>query len=171
MDEKKTYGQTMLDNFSNNTLDDDVIEYRRAMEQGVMNQLYARAIEVKDKAQYKSKDFYVVLVNNKERLMQGIRSLVFTRISCPTPVYSQSVWKYHQDSGQLEYLWTIPGESLYRFILQQAHQFLADKETRQLAQYVTLMETGELLEWVKKENGNKKDAVIRLNSPRQEIVC
>lgn len=171
MEEKKTYGQTMLDTMATNTLDDDVIEYRRAMEQDVLRQLYSRAHEVKNKSQYVNKDFYVVLVNNKERLMQGVRSLVFTRISCPTPVYSQSVWKYHQESGQLEYLWTIPGESLYRFILMQAHKFLEDKETRQLAQYVTLMESGELLTWVKKENGNKKDAVIRINNPKQEIVC
>ena len=163
MEEKKRYGQIVTENFANNTLDDDVIEYRRTMEQDIIRQLYSRANDVKDKPQYANKNFYVVLVNNKERLMQGIRSLVFTRISCPTPVYSQSVWKYHRVSGQLEYLWTIPGEDLYRFVLQNAVKFLQDKETRQLAQFVTLMESGELLAWVKKENGDKKDAVIRIN--------
>lgn len=166
---KETYGKIALDALANNTLDDDVIEYRRAMEQGVIKQLYEQADIAKIKPQYHNKDFYVVLVTNKERLMQGIRSLVITRISCPTPVYSQSVWKYKRSTGELEYLWTIPGQSLYMFILGNATKFLNDPETNQIAKYVLLMESGEMLEWVKKENGNKKDAVIRIN--KEEPVC
>ncbi len=111
----------------------------------------------------------MVLVTNKERLMQGIRSLVITRISCPTPVYSQSVWKYKRSTSELEYLWTIPGQALYMFILGNATKFLNDPETRQIAQYVLLMESGEMLEWVKRENGNKKDAVIRIK--KEEALC
>jgi len=169
---KQTYGQAVTDALANNTLDDDVIEYRRLMEKEILRRLHESVALSKDKTQYTGKDFYVVLVPKKERLMQGIQSIVFTRLSCPTPVYSQSVWKYHRLSGELEFLWVIPGQSLYKFILRNTIKFLEDPETRQLAQYVTLMESGELFSWVKKENGeDKKDAVIRVNSGENEIYA
>jgi hypothetical protein len=45
-----------------------------------------------------------------------------------------------------------------------------DKECADLAKFVILMESGELLEWVKKENGEKRDAVIKIQE-QQESEC
>lgn len=166
----KKYGQLAAEALEKNTLEDDVIEYRRLIERKVIQDLYSCANNSKNLPQYANKNFYIVLIPKKERLAQGIQSILFTRISCPTPVYSQAVWKYHRLSGELEYLWTIPSESLYKHILKNAVQFLQDNETRMITQYCMLMESGELLEWVKKENGEKADAVIKINKESEIIV-
>ena len=47
---------------------------------------------------------------------------------------------------------------------------IIDKETAELAKFVILMENGELLKWVKKENGEKIDAVIRIENEEQACL-
>jgi hypothetical protein len=46
-----------------------------------------------------------------------------------------------------------------------------DKNRKEIAQFVILDHTGELLKWVKKENGNKIDAVIKITPPQEEQEC
>ncbi len=159
---KKKFGTQLLEHQAQGlTLDDDVIEYRRAMEPDIMAKVNKAAFDAKDHVLYKNHDFYVVLLIRKERFGDTPNTLAFARRSCPTPVYKQSVWKYHAQSGALEFLWCIPDAILYYHILRSPQKYLEDKETQQLAKYVILMETGELLTWVKKENGEKIDAVIK----------
>lgn len=169
MSEKKTYGQKVFEHHAKNlTLEDDIIEYRKQMEGELMAKLYATADEAKKKPLYSNKDFYVVLLNKIERIGQAVRSFILARRSCPTPIYKQSVWKYHHQVGKLEFLWSIPDKILYYNIINNSNKYLNDPETKILAQFVILMESGDLLNWVKKENGNKKDAIIFLN---KEAEC
>jgi len=167
---RKTYGQTIIDHRAQNlTLDDDVIEYRKSMESSVMEGIQTTVKNAVNHPLYKNKDFYVVLLFKVERIGQAPRTLSFARLSCPTPVYKQSVWKYHCAGGSLEFLWSIPDAILYHHIIKNAPKYLEDKETVDLAKYVLLMESGELLQWIKKQNGeHKTDAVIKLN---QEPTC
>lgn len=161
---KKTYGQTIVDHREKNlTLDDDVIEYRQEMEPGIMRDIEQTAKKAKNTALYKGRDFYIVLLIKVERIGQAPRTLTFARRSCPTPTYKQSVWKYKTVSDTVEYMWTIPDAILYHHILRNSQKYLMDKECADLAKFVLLMESGELLDWVKKENGEKIDAVIKNN--------
>lgn len=158
---KKTYGQQIKEHQDKNlTYDDDVIEYRRQMEKFIVSDLHQKAHDASQHSLYRGKDFYMVILFKVERIGQAARTFCFARRSCPTPVYKQAVWKYHAKSGTLEFLWSIPDQILYYAILKDAPTLLKDKETKQLAQFCVLMESGELLEWVKKENGEKIDAVI-----------
>lgn len=158
---KKKFGTQLLEHQAKNlTMDDDVIEYRRSMEKDIMANVYKTADQAKDLPLYVNSDFYIVLLIKKERWGDVPRTLVMARKSCPTPVYKQAVWKYHR-GGNLEFLWSIPDAVLYNHIIGNARKYLDDKETADTAKFVLLMESGELLQWIKKENGEKPDAVIR----------
>lgn len=167
---KKLAGQIILEHDAQAlNFDDDVIQYRRTMEPDIMVHLRSTADNAKDKDGYKGKDFYVVLITITDRVLRQPRLTYLARKSCPTPVYKQSVWKYKNFTGSLEFLWSIPDAILYYHILKNADKYLNDKETVDLAKFVLLMENGELLKWVKKENGEKIDAVIKINN--EENSC
>jgi hypothetical protein len=165
---KKKAGQIILEHDAlRNTLDDDITEYRRAMEPDIINSILETAEKSKNQYPYINKDFYIVLLQTVDRVLKQPRNIVLARQSCPTPVFKQSVWKYRSFSDSLEFLWSIPDSLLYYHIINNAAQYLADEECRDLAKFTLLMESGELLTWVKKENGEKDDAVI-LN---KEGIC
>jgi hypothetical protein len=166
MDKKKTYGQMVVDNW-NTPVEDDVIEYRRAMEPEIWDNIVSTAEKAAAHPLYRNKDFYVVLLTKVERIGHAVRTFALARQSCPTPVYQQAVWKYHRDTGALEFLWSIPDKILYYYILNNKQKVLADKECAETAKFVILMESGELLEWVKRENFEKKDAVIKINTDNE----
>jgi len=151
-------------------LDDDIIEYRRAMEPDIMLRLRNTADEAKNKPGYIGKDFYIVLLTTVDRVLRQPKIIPLARKSCPTPVYKQSVWKYKRADDKLEFLWSIPDAILYYHILKNQVKYINDKETADLAKFVILMESGELLEWVKKENGEKIDAVIKVNQEEQACL-
>lgn len=160
---KKTAGQQILEHDALRlSMDDDVIEYRRSMEGDVVKRLHDTANATKLQEPYIGKDFYIVLVITEDRVLRQPKIIILARQSCPTPVYKQSVWKFMHNSGILEPLWTIPDQILYYGILNNKSKYINDKECAELAKYVILMESGELLEWVKKENGEKIDAVIKI---------
>jgi hypothetical protein len=150
-------------------LEDDIVEYRRIMEPDIMARLHDTVKRSKDEDGYIGRDFYVVLLTMGDRVLRQPRIISLARKSCPTPVYKQSVWKYKTVTGQLEFLWSIPDILLYYHILRNKYRYMEDKETEELAKFVILMESGELLEWVKRENGEKTDAVIKINN--EEATC
>lgn len=168
---EKTYGEKLTEHIKKElTLEDDVIEYRRKLEPDVLKEINNVITKSKNNSLYRFKDFYIVMLTKIERIGGVPHNMIFARQSCPTPVYRQSVWKYKHNSDQLEFLWCIPDSILYSHILRCPTKYLADKECADLAKFVMLMESGELLEWVKKENKEKKDAIIKINNPGDAYV-
>ena len=160
----KTVGEQISDhNAKGIHLEDDIGAYSDAMSKEIMDSLYDTALEASKSPQYYNKDFYIVLVKNVDRMLGQPKFQYFARLSCPTPIYKQDVWKYYHVMGQLEYLWSIPAMDRYYHIVRNPKLYLDKKDTARLAKYVLLMESGELLNWVKRENGEKKDAVIIIN--------
>ncbi len=165
---KKTYGQQLIDHRSKNLeMDDDIIEYRRQMEGEVLNNISHTVSQCKYSPLYQNKDFYIVVLFKVERIGVVPKTLVFARRSCPTPTYQQAVYKYHTLGDGLELLWSIPSKILYFHILRNAHVLLQDKECADITKFVLLMESEELLNWVKKENGEKKDAIIKISKENE----
>jgi len=169
--ERKTAGQIILEHDAKRIdLEDDVREYRAAMTPSVIDMIHKTAMKAKGQYPYINKDFYIVFTFTNDRVLQQPKPMVWARQSCPTPVYKQSVWKYMHNSGSLEYLWTIPDMFKYWDIVKRPQFYLQDKERAQGAQFVLLMESGELLQWVKKENGEKIDAVIKIIPKENECL-
>lgn len=161
---KKTVGQQVQENNSQgHILEDDVRAYTEAMSPLIQQSLYETAQEASKHPIYENRDFYIVLVKNIDRVLGQPKFQFWARRSCPTPVYKQDVFKYHHTSGELEFLWCIPSAMRYWDIIRNKTKYLTDKATARLAQFVLLMESGELLEWVKKENNELPDAIITLN--------
>lgn len=170
MIKKKTAGQIIQEhNDKNYALDDNVVEYRRTMEPGIIGQLRNAVDKVKNQDLYKNKDFYVVMLITIDRVLGHPKFVFLARQSCPTPVYKQSVWKYKHSSGEIEFLWSIPDALRYAEILQNQIQYITNPEYSDLARTVILMENGELLKWVKKENGEKEDAVITIKKEDNHV--
>lgn len=161
----KTFGQKIIDHRSqNHTADDHVIEYRRAMEKEIIDNINTainRALA--DEQTYGNKNFYMVIKERIEPVSKMPQFRYFTRLSCPTPECSQSAWKYWYKDQRLEYLWTIPAPKLYFSLCKKAQKGTVAPDETLLAQFCLLMANGSLLQWVKKENGEKKDAIIYNN--------
>jgi hypothetical protein len=162
--DKRTVGSIIQENNDkNHILEDDIRAYTEAIAPNLIKKLYETAEHSSTHPLYYKRDFYIVLVKNVDRVLGQPKFQIWARRSCPTPVYKQDVWKYHHIGGDLEYLWSIPSASRYWDIVRNKSKYLESKTTRRLARFVLEMESGALLEWVKKENGELPDAVILLN--------
>lgn len=168
---RKNAGQKILEHDQLRLdMEDDVIEYRRLMEPDIMASVRDTAEKARNHDLYKKGDFYIVLAVVMDRVLRSPRYMCFARKSCPTPVYRTSVWKYRRSLDDIEFLFCLPDGVLYHHIVRNAPQYLQDKECSQLAQFVLLDHSGELLEWVKKENGEKVDAVININKENPCLI-
>jgi hypothetical protein len=104
-------------------------------------------------------DFYVVVITKKEKLLQNVlRNQFFTTISCPTPDYNQSVFKYHDKTGDLEYLWTVPDEESCAVYYENAA--IVVPEERQLLGFVLDFLNGALLQKARRLNGEISTGII-----------
>ena len=164
MDNKKTVGQVILDHDAKgHELQDDVHEYTLEMGKEIMANIHKAIGDALQRAPYQNRDFFVALVTTIDRMLKKPKNIPVVRLSCPTPVYKQSVWKYHHRSGGLEFLWSIPSALRCQDVLRNPQKYKDDEESQIFAKFIMLYESGELLEWVKKENGeDKKDAIIKV---------
>lgn len=125
------------------------IELEREMQQEYMNNLVQA---VKD---HKSKwicDFYIVVITKNEKLMPNVFRNYFTaRLSCPTPDYDQSVFKYNHKDEELEYIWTIPSRDACHHLKENALKVAP--EERELLRNVIDFADGTLFLLSKKLNG------------------
>jgi hypothetical protein len=89
-------------------------------------------------------DFYIVVLIKKERLMNNvIRLYYFSRQSCPTPQHEQVVYRYHRDSGEIEFLWVVPSLEACVTMVNEALHIHPDE--KQLLQCVLDFRDGTLL--------------------------
>lgn len=63
-------------------------------------------------------DFYLVVITKKERLMPNVmRNYFFSRSTCPTPDYDQTVYRYTKSDDGLEFLWVVPSKQACLYML------------------------------------------------------
>jgi hypothetical protein len=103
-------------------------------------------------------DFYVVVITKRERLMQNvIRNYFYGRLSCPTPDWDQTVYKYSRMNDDLVFMWVIPSKQACEEITMNKH--LIPPEEWRLLEYVLAFNDGTLLRLAKDLNGEKKLSV------------
>lgn len=84
--------------------------------------------------------------------MQNVlRNYFAERSSCPSPDYDQTVFKYHHESQDLKYMWTIPDKETCEVFLANALKIVP--EERELLGYILDFDNGSLLRLARKENG------------------
>ncbi len=167
MDIKKmTVGQIIAQHRAKGGLiDDDIREYSKMMEKDTLKAIYEKIDAVKDQDFFIGKDFYISVHLIMDKVLGVPVWKIFARISCSSPFYNTYVYKYHRDSASLELLFMLPSRRRYREILKMPGAYITDKRWEHIAKFVILDSKGELMQWIKKENGNKKDGVLRVTAP------
>jgi hypothetical protein len=145
----------------------EVSEENEAIGPSRLKNLHEVIRTTKSKEYYYNRNFYLVLVLTNEKTPGNLPvDHIFTRRSCPSPGYNQNVFKYHHISGSLEYLWTIPRQHIYWHMYKNKSYYLQSEKHKRMMSFIVLMESGELLKWCIKENGELPDAIISLNKPQ-----
>lgn len=102
-------------------------------------------------------DFYVVVITKNERLMQNVfRLYYFNRISCPTPDYDQTVYRYKRNSAELIFMWVIPSRDASIHLMQNASYVTPEEQG--LLKYVDAFNSGALFKLSKELNGEKQES-------------
>lgn len=111
---------------------------------------------------FPNSDFFINCLVRKNSLLQKFMRIQFLPLrACPNPNYDQSVFKFHHDRGDIEYLWTVPDfKTTYLFLEYPA---LVPEDERHLLRFVHAFNDGTLLEVCKSLNNEKKDS-IKLDS-------
>jgi hypothetical protein len=105
-----------------------------------------------------NQNFYVIWNRKRELLSEKRPNGFFMAIPVlPTPNWDCALWKYNREKEELEFLYEIPHQRDYYWLL--AHNFHElDAVQQERYKVCHLIETGELLNWIKKEN--KEDYLV-----------
>jgi hypothetical protein len=139
---------------------DDRREYGKEMMKTILanvNDAFAKAV---DHPTHKGKNFYVDLRISVVAIKKSVKSKIWVTQDCPSARFGHSVWKYHNDSGTIEYLWTIPGNKEYDAIIANTQNYLNQGGDKGTAKFCHMLYDGSLLALIQKENGYKKDGLI-----------
>lgn len=149
---KKTVGQLSSELLLKTPESDNAIELTDSMLEKYEAELQEAAERGKKIIQ--DKDFYLVVITKKEPLMQNVlRHYFLFRRSCPTPDYDNTVYIYHQESGDIEFLWTVPDKQTCNLMFDNKHQ--VDKSEWPLLEFVLKFMDGSLDILAKQLNGEK----------------
>lgn len=109
------------------------------------------------KKTYINLDFYVVVLQKTERLMQNVhRNYFLARLSCPTPNYDQIVYRYSHKDDNFELVWVLPSRQAAFYLKRNA--LLLDEKEKDLLKYVLMWSDGSLNKLCKQLNGEKLDS-------------
>jgi len=107
-------------------------------------------------------DFYIVVITKKEPLMQNVLRHYFVgRISCPTPDYDQTVYRYVRKTDDFSFLWVIPSRDSC-FLLKE-NAATVDPAEYSLLEYVLKFADGTLYKLSKTLNGEDEDSILLTN--------
>jgi hypothetical protein len=146
MNEKKRYetvGQASLDLWDRVPEAADATEQMREMLTDYDKYLFEALNAGKENSSYIGCDFYVVVITKREPKMPNVfRNYFFTRLSCPTPDYDQTVYKYHRKESNIEFLWVIPTKAACEDLLSRIVDIAP--EERELFKFVIDFKDGAL---------------------------
>lgn len=104
-------------------------------------------------------NFFIVVITKMEPLMPNVlRNYFFSRASCPTPDYDQTVYHYKKNEDVLDFLWVIPSKDACLHLVKNAA--VVDKAEWGLLNYVLKFADGTLYKMVKNLNGEVKDSCL-----------
>lgn len=109
-----------------------------------------------NKKKYKN-IFYLVVITRGDKILKNvIRHQFFTRNSCPTPEYDQTVYQCHKDWTEPKFMWVIPNKAYCEYLKENASR--VPPQEYQLLRYVLDFYDDTLLELAKRLNNEKKDS-------------
>jgi len=101
-------------------------------------------------------DFYIVGVLKKEKLLDNVlRNYFIPTLSCPTPHFDQTLYKYRADRDDIEFVWVIPDKETCEVFKENKDKIVP--EERSLLKFVLEYYDGTLFQLAKKLNGETKN--------------
>lgn len=99
-----------------------------------------------------NRDFYLELHHLVPLVFWGKKQVfpMVGRLTCPAPTFSQTVYIYYRESGELELLWSIP--HLLNCMEIDKNILNLDKDQRKVAEYVLAFKNGTLFKNARKIN-------------------
>ena len=151
---RKTVGEKSLELSQQAPDSRDPIELEREMHKDFEKNFWEKVDAAKKEF---PKDFYIVVITKKEPLMQNVlRNYFIARLTCPTPEWDQSVYKYIRNVDSADYLWTIPDKQTCELMLRNKKD--VPVQERWLLSYIDQFYRGDLLRLAKKMNNEKEDS-------------
>lgn len=106
---------------------------------------------------YPSKDFYVVVLTKNEKLLKNVfRNFFFNRLSCPTPDWDQTLYKYKHKNEEVVFMWTIPSKVACEHLTFHAREVVPEEQA--LLRYVLAFNDGTLMKLAKDLNNEMPDS-------------
>lgn len=101
-------------------------------------------------------DFYIVGILKKERLLDNVlRNYFIPTLSCPTPHFDQTLYKYNAQKEDIEFLWVIPDRETCEMFKENKDKIVP--EERSLLKFILDYYDGTLFQLAKKLNGETKN--------------
>lgn len=100
--------------------------------------------------------FFVAALIKKEKLLQNVlRNYFVPTISCPTPHFDQTVYRYNHEKDDIEYIWTVPDQETSEIFLENRNKIVPAE--RALLEMVLRYYDGSLFKLCQKFNGETKE--------------
>lgn len=97
-------------------------------------------------------DFFIASLLKREKLLENvIRNYFVPTQVCPTPCHDQTVFRYNDSTGQIEYIWTVPDEQTALTLKENAN--IVRPSEHQSLDMVLKYYRGDLMRLCKKFNG------------------
>jgi hypothetical protein len=104
-------------------------------------------------------DFFVVVITKQEPLMQNVlRHYFICRLSCPSPDYDQTVYKYTRATEIIEFIWVIPSRETCFTLKENSTQVVPAEYG--LLEFVLKFADGTLYKLAKSLNGEADDSAL-----------
>lgn len=147
----KTVGSIARDLMMREPYSRDPIELQREMQKDYLSHLDDA---IKRGKQLFDHDFYVVIDTKAEKILPNVmRNYFYPRKTCPMPHPDQTVYYYHKNESDLEYLWTIPCMAACNELRANAHD--VPKDQHELLSFVLGFFDGSLARKAKTLNNEK----------------
>ena len=167
---RSTVGKIASDLLRQSPSENDPREIQRATEQEYLDNLiwcvdHARkkldcsTIKNHDGCKNRSSldgSFFIAALVKKERLLENVlRNYFIPTISCPTPHYDQTVYRYNHEKGGIEHIWTVPDQETCEIFIENRNIIV--KAEQSLLRNVLAYSNGSLFGLCKKYNNETKD--------------
>lgn len=148
---KPTVGEKALELF--HKIPDTYIASELTSEQLTLYEEHLQDCYAKGRKSYGNVDFYISVWTKWERALgfKVIRPYFIARRTCPTPQWDQTVYRCHKDSGEIEYLWSLPSKEACEYYT--INQAVIPPEEWGILKFVLQDNNGDLLKMAKQLNG------------------
>lgn len=116
----------------------------------------------REKHKYDEPFFVVILAKREMVLTNVMRQYFFTRHTCPTPTFDQTVFRFDPKTYEAEYIWTIPDRDAAEYLLN--NMLHLEPEEQELLRFVMDFRDGTLDKLCKKLNNEELNSeIIHIN--------